>query len=195
MFTTNEARPKGFDLDAQQHLISLNTADNGQPDEYQPPTDLGPHFYASHGIYVMSQFVDISDVIHDGCVLNISYVHKNDYAGAYDSLDCWRGNRWRNACGREGLPYLENYGSYPDRDVVEEDVPAGDTTDDPGINTTATATADAPPTDGVAVDTSRGGDLKYAKITDHSGGRLTDDIFKQIEAYPIPSSQDTDNLI
>ena len=192
VFTSEVTDPVGFDPDSQQHLVSFNTSDDGVPDEYNATNEAGLHLLAPYGIFAHSKFLTVSDLIHDSVILNITYVHMVDYAGAYDAIDCWRGNRWETACGRAGTDFLDNYGGFPSLDESGDDATgssdAGD--DPPSINEEPIAIPEDDPG-----DDPQPGSGGYAKLTDHTGGRLTDDSFLVIEAYPIRSSQDSERLI
>ena len=192
VFSTAVEEPVGFDPETQQHLLPFNTTDSGGSDEYTPPDNTGPHIYAPNGIFIYSDFLEAQDVDNDKVMVSISYVIKNDYAGAYDAIDCYRGSRWANACGRDGVPFLENYGGYPPEfDPPEGEQDAGsseDTSDPPPVPPLEDPPSDPPPDN--PYKGHSGGNRAYAKLTDHTGGRMTSDIFKAIEAYPIPDDQD-----
>tara|TARA_R100001082_G_scaffold111260_1_gene94521 strand:- start:6305 stop:7039 length:735 start_codon:yes stop_codon:yes gene_type:complete len=191
VFSTAAEEPVGFDPETQQHLLPFNTTDSGGSDEYTPPDNTGPHIYAPNGIFIYSDFLEAQDVDNDKVMVSVSYVIKNDYAGAYDAIDCYRGSRWANACGRDGVPFLENYGGYPPEFDPEDDtdVPAEDSySDPPPIPADSDPVSDPPPDNPYSGTVTS--NKAYAKLTDHTGGRMTSDIFKQIEAFPIPDNQD-----
>lgn len=181
ILTTKAALPNGFHEEEQ--LISFNTTKDGGPDEYSPPDNLGLHLYGEHGFAVHSEFLLQSDEELDNVILNVAYVHKNDYAAAYDAIDCWRGNRWENACDRGGTTFLDNYGGYPHQDEGIDD----DTDDDgPGdLPPPFYAWPEDPPPEAErpkSVGTTKGPVLGY--ITDHTDTRVTNGIFKSITVFP-----------
>lgn len=179
ILTTTEALPNGFH--EREQLISFNTTKDGGPDEYSPPDNLGLHLYGEHGFAVHSEFLLGSDEELDNVILNVAYVHKNDYAAAYDTIDCWRGNRWENACDRGGTTFLDNYGGYPHRDEGIDDTTEDEDGDTPPpfYSWPTEVVVEAPPK---SRGTTGGPVLGY--ITDHTATRVTNGIFQSITVFP-----------
>lgn len=173
----------------EQQLISFNTRADGGSDEYNAADNMGLHLYGEAGLAVHSDFMGVTDPENDNVVINVAYVHKNDYAAAYDSIDCWRGNRWENACDRAGTTFLDNYGGYPEIDTGDEEEPPPAPDDDGGdapntLPDPPEPTPEGPPGDIIII--LSGSDYSLDTLTDHTAQKVTNDVFKTIEAYPIP---------
>ena len=176
VFSTPRVKPSTYVIDEQ--LFDLNTGPGSYTDEVEGMSVFGFHPFAEHGIHVYKQFARPVDKDLDNAIVTVTvaYVHKNDYAGAYDKVDYWLGNRWQIACGRAGTTFLDNYGDYP----VEDDSGDGET----------------PPGEGEGGGEGELGEKDYSKIvtnyailSDENDSRLTkSDILTGLSAYPFVES-------
>jgi hypothetical protein len=168
-----------FDPDYQ--LIPLNTTDTNQSDEWAGHSVYGFHPFAEFGIQVYRQMRmhATKDEVDSRVTITVAWVAKNDYAGAYDNPEWWKGNRWEAACGREGSDFLSGYGAYPDAtgDTDAGDADDGDD-DDPIIEVDPEVTP--PPWDS---ENGGEGNNGFGYLSTEASN-LTNSAFLQISTYP-----------
>ena len=177
-------------FDTVNQLIPLNTTDTNQSDEFLGQSVLGFHPFAEFGIQVYRRMrlpLD-KDTLDARVCVTVAWVAKNDYAGAYDNPDYWKGKRWSAACGRGGSECLSDYGAYPDAsgdDEADEDVDSGG--------------GDAPPLPPIPVDDDgadppepdpEGPPHTSGYLSTEGKAGLTDSSFQRISTYPVSDDGD-----
>ena len=179
-----------FEVD--QQLITLNTTDTNQSDEFLGQSVLGFHPFAEFGIqvYRRMRLPTPKDEIDSRVCVTVAWVAKNDYAGAYGNPDWWKGSRWDAACGRGGSPFLSGYGAYPDASGDDDggDADPGDDTDLP-VPEAAPEPAD-PPADAPSTDGNPGSDDNFGVITNEAKDSLVNSAFLRISTYPVKDDGD-----
>ena len=173
-----------FDTDYQ--LIPLNTTDTNQSDEWAGHSVYGFHPFAEFGIQVYRQMRRPipTDDLDSKVTITVAWVAKNDYAGAYDNPEWWKGNRWDAACGRGGSTFLSGYGAFPDS---TEDSDGGDPGDggepEEDFYIPPEPVEPPPPPDDDSV-TWEGIGSSFGFITDEDRSSVTDSAFLRISTYP-----------
>jgi len=175
-----------LNFDPNHQLIPLNTTDTNQSDEWAGHSVYGFHPFAEHGIQVYRQMrmPATKDDVDSRVTITVAWVAKNDYAGAYDNPEWWKGHRWEGACGRSGSTFLSGYGAYPDS---TGDTDAGDADDDG--DSEEPPFLDEPPSLIVPPDDDDGGsggegNDGFGFISDETRDHLTNSAFLRISTYP-----------
>lgn len=180
-----------LNFDAEHQLIPLNTTDTNQSDEWTGHSVYGFHPYAEFGIQVYRQMRRPlpSDDEDSKVTVTVAWVAKNDYAGAYDNPEWWKGNRWDAACGRGGSTFLSGYGEYPDStgDSDGGDPEDGGDEEGGGEDIIVVEEPPPPPTDGPSGGEGSG---SFGYITDEDRVSLTNSSFLRISTYPIRDDGD-----
>tara|TARA_R110000765_G_scaffold75819_1_gene148569 strand:- start:23946 stop:24695 length:750 start_codon:yes stop_codon:yes gene_type:complete len=179
-----------LNFDPAYQLIPLNTTDTNQSDEWAGHSVYGFHPFAEFGIQVYRQMrmPATKDAIDSRVTITVAWVAKNDYAGAYDNPEWWKGNRWDAACGRSGSDFLSGYGAYPD---ATGDNDAGDAEgdgDDIIIEAPDPTVTPPPETDGGSGGEGNSG---FGYLSTETASNLTNSAFLQISTYPTRDDETT----
>lgn len=175
-----------LNFDPVYQLIPLNTTDTNQSDEWAGHSVYGFHPFAEFGIQVYRQMrmPAAKDAVDSRVTITVAWVAKNDYAGAYDNPEWWKGNRWEEACGRGGSTFLSGYGAFPD---TTGDTDAGDAEGD-GDGVPDPVDADPIIVDPPETDEGGGsggeGNVGFGYISTETAANITDSAFLRISTYP-----------
>ena len=176
-----------LNFDPAYQLIPLNTTDTNQSDEWAGHSVYGFHPFAEFGIQVYRQMraEATKDEIDSRVTITVAWVAKNDYAGAYDNPEWWKGNRWDGACGREGSTFLSGYGAFPDNTGDTDGGDADGDNDDAPIEVEPEVSPPPPPENGDGGE----GNGSFGYISTEVGMNITDSKFVRISTYPVGNDQ------
>jgi hypothetical protein len=172
-----------LNFDPAYQLIPLNTTDTNQSDEWAGHSVYGFHPFAEFGIQVYRQMraPATKDDVDSRVTITVAWVAKNDYAGAYDNPEWWKGNRWDAACGRGGSTFLSGYGAFPDTTGDNDAGDAEGESDDEIIEAPNPEVTPPPEDDG---GSGGEGNVSFGYLSTETASNLTNSAFLQISTYP-----------